>query len=112
VYEPRYLAMFRAMLEVAPGGKGARFVHVLSPAAAPPALLETAVGGLPRIACVAEVESIEVKLQAAHCTGTVAQAIPCLHCSKSVGHGEGLHRRSALTARWQWHMAAHGVCSF
>ncbi|PSC71566.1 ATP-dependent protease [Micractinium conductrix] len=59
VFEPRYLALFRAVLEEHPGGRGGRFLHVLSPAAAPPALLDNAVGGLPRIGCCAEVEAIE-----------------------------------------------------
>ena len=61
VFEPRYLGMFGAMLREQPGGKGSRFVHALNPAAAPPALLESAVGGLPRIACCAEVQAIEVR---------------------------------------------------
>lgn len=63
VFEPHYVAMFRDMLGEHPeGGQGARFVHVLSPAAAPPALLENAVGGLPRVGCYAEVQSIQVGL--------------------------------------------------
>ena len=61
MFEPRYLDMFGAMLREQPGGKGARFVHALNPAAAPAALLESAVGGLPRIACCAEVQAIEVR---------------------------------------------------
>lgn len=61
VYEPRYLALFRDLLAENPArGRGGRFVHVLSPSAAPPALLENAVGGLPRIGCCAEVEQIQV----------------------------------------------------
>ncbi|KAI7845905.1 hypothetical protein COHA_000638 [Chlorella ohadii] len=60
VYEPRYLALFRDLLAENPArGRGGRFVHVLSPSAAPPALLENAVGGLPRIGCCAEVEQIQ-----------------------------------------------------
>lgn len=51
--------MFRALLADS-GPKGGRFIHVLAPAAAPPALLENAVGGLPRIGCCAEVLSIQV----------------------------------------------------
>ena len=66
VFEPRYLALFRAVLEEHPGGRGGRFLHVLSPAAAPPALLDNAVGGLPRIGCCAEVEAIEVGKQPVH----------------------------------------------
>lgn len=60
VFEPKYLAMFRDMLAEGNGGAGGRFVHVLSPQAAPPALLENACGGLPRIGCCAEVEAIQV----------------------------------------------------
>lgn len=63
VFEPRYLQLFRDVLREHPdGGKGGRFVHILSPSAAPPALLEDAVGGLPRIGCCAEVQSIQVGL--------------------------------------------------
>lgn len=51
--------MFRGMMADGSGGQGARFVHVLAPAAAPPALLENACAGLPRIACCAEVEAIQ-----------------------------------------------------
>ncbi|EFN58530.1 hypothetical protein CHLNCDRAFT_140625 [Chlorella variabilis] len=51
--------MFHDLLKEAPRGAGARFVHTLSPSAAPPALLENAVGGMPRIACCAEVQAIE-----------------------------------------------------
>lgn len=61
VYEPRYLALFRDLLAENPArGRGGRFVHVLAPQAAPPALLDNAVGGLPRIGCCAEVDQIEV----------------------------------------------------
>ncbi|KAL4442990.1 hypothetical protein ABPG77_008481 [Micractinium sp. CCAP 211/92] len=58
VFEPQYLAMFRALLADS-GPQGGRFIHVLAPAASPPALLENAVGGLPRIGCCAEVQSIQ-----------------------------------------------------
>lgn len=67
VFEPRYLALFRDLLAENPArGRGGRFVHVLSPASAPPALLDNAVGGLPRIGCCAEVEQIQVSAGAAH----------------------------------------------
>lgn len=53
--------MFRDIqAENPPGGQGGRFVFVLSPAAAPSALLENAVGGLPRIGCCADVQEIKV----------------------------------------------------
>lgn len=58
VFEPQYLAMFHKLLADS-GPKGGQFVHVLAPSASPPALLENAVGGLPRIGCCAEVQSVQ-----------------------------------------------------
>ena len=59
MFEERYLQLFRDIQRENPGG-GGRFVHILSPAAAPPALLENVVGGLPRIGCCAEVQEVQV----------------------------------------------------
>ena len=61
IYEPRYLAMFDQLVKERPStGQGARFLHILSPAAAPPAMVMDSrpVGGLPEIGCCAVIDSI------------------------------------------------------
>lgn len=80
VFEPGYLALFRDLLAEHPArGRGGRFVHVLSPQASPPALLEGAVGGLPRIGCCAEVESIQVGAAGHVCLAACWHALLAQH---------------------------------
>lgn len=75
MFEPKYLQLFSDLLRQHPEGRGARFLHVLAPRAAPPALLESTVGGLPRVGCCAEVQAIEVRG-----TGAAAGALQARGC--------------------------------
>ncbi|GBF88650.1 hypothetical protein Rsub_01549 [Raphidocelis subcapitata] len=63
VFEPRFLALFRDQQRAAAAGAARppqlRFGHVLSPAAAPPALLDGAVGGLPGVGVYCRVTRVE-----------------------------------------------------
>ena len=62
-YEPRYIQMFTTLASQSPhpNGRGAKFLHILGPNAAPPAMLTDAppsLQGLPSVGCCAVVESI------------------------------------------------------
>lgn len=67
VFQPQYLSMFRDLLanawtEPGPGSDAPRFIHCLSTAAAPRALLmdkSATVEGLPRVACTAAVRGVQ-----------------------------------------------------
>ncbi|PNH07805.1 hypothetical protein TSOC_005692, partial [Tetrabaena socialis] len=67
-YEPRFLHMFQDLAAKAAGGQlvGARFGHVLSPGAAPPALMAGSVGGVPRVGVLAGITGAT-----AHADGTL-----------------------------------------
>ncbi|KAG7669371.1 hypothetical protein Ndes2437B_g05527 [Nannochloris sp. 'desiccata'] len=62
-FEPKFMDMFNRLLDASPtkDGRGARFMHILSPKVAPPAMLDSsppAIQGLPSIGCCAIIESI------------------------------------------------------
>ncbi|WIA18119.1 hypothetical protein OEZ85_009597 [Tetradesmus obliquus] len=64
VFEPRYLALFRDLQAAAPQGSSASeakfaFGHILAAGAAPPALMQDSVGGLPACGVCATVKGIE-----------------------------------------------------
>lgn len=64
-FEKRYVDMFQRLVASTPSGngQGAKFLHVLSPNAAPPAMLEGSppvLRGLPAVGCCAIVESAKV----------------------------------------------------
>lgn len=64
IYEPRYLQMFTKLkntCDAGLSGRGARFLHILSKEAAPPAMLgddSARLAGLPQVGCCALVENI------------------------------------------------------
>jgi len=62
-FEPKFLDMFSRLRDDSPSknGRGARFMHILSPKAAPPAMLDNttpAIQGLPSIGCCAIIKAI------------------------------------------------------
>ncbi|GIL91734.1 hypothetical protein Vretimale_14864 [Volvox reticuliferus] len=63
VFEQRFLQMFDDLASKAGGSildaNGVRFGHILSPSVAPPALLENAIGGMPRLAVMATVKRVK-----------------------------------------------------
>ncbi|GLI65622.1 hypothetical protein VaNZ11_009192 [Volvox africanus] len=63
VFEQRFLQMFDDLAEKAGGNildaNGIRFGHILSPSVAPPALLENAISGMPRLAVMATVKRVK-----------------------------------------------------
>jgi hypothetical protein len=59
-FEPKYTAMFQRLSENNAGdGQKARFLHVLSPSASPPAMLEGGVKGFPAVGCAARIDAIQ-----------------------------------------------------
>lgn len=59
VFESQYLALFKDLQSNATPDAPIRFGHILSTSAAPPALLEDSVAGLPSVGCVANVQSVK-----------------------------------------------------
>lgn len=86
VFEPRYLELFRplqAQLSTPDaGGSEPKFGHILAASAAPPALMSSAVGGLPPLGVCATVKSIgelsNGRLQVRLCKGgEVSTGLSC-----------------------------------
>mmetsp|Transcript_7892 Transcript_7892/g.19725 ORF Transcript_7892/g.19725 Transcript_7892/m.19725 type:complete len:350 (-) Transcript_7892:1498-2547(-) len=59
IFEPRYHKLLEdaKAAAIAAGGGRPKFGHLLDPEAAPPALMADAVGGVPRVGCVAAVKA-------------------------------------------------------
>lgn len=59
VFEPRYLQMMRDIQDATPPDSTPRFGHIMSPLAAPPAMLEDTVSGLPRLGVAVNIKSFD-----------------------------------------------------
>lgn len=97
-FEPRYVAMF------ADRRRGDRFLHVLSPASAPPAMLDAAPPGrrgLPAVGCVAAIDAVTPQPDGSLIVEYTGHRRLALHLvdAAAVAPGGG----EALTAAGEWY---------